>query len=399
MKRRIGPAWVERLPGREWRRRRGRIVDGHFDERRAYVRMAELIAEHAEQADLDPAVRDARFEDVAEAWLSHLEHSGRAKPSTIANYRLLLAHPRRCRRGDGEIEARIMRYFGGRLIGEITPAEIARFLGGLDRKGLSPRNVNGHRVVLHALFNFAMRPEGFGLKANPVALTERRREPGPGVIETFTPEELAAIERVTRKGEHLPALDPVYGEEVRFEWERCNLQDAVLFVVAAHTGLRQGELRALRWRHVDVGARRLTVEQAVSAGRIQATTKSRRIRYVPMTDLVVDRLETLAHTRQLWRPDDLVFCGMRGEILDGSALRRRFKKAQRQAGVPVRRFHDLRHTFGSMAIRTFDLVSVKEMMGHSGIATTQRYMHSRPRLDDARKLSAAFAVEPGDAAA
>lgn len=72
VKRRIGPAWVERLPGREWRRRRGRIVDGHFDERRAYVRMAELIAEHAEQADLDPVVRDARFEDVAEAWLSHL---------------------------------------------------------------------------------------------------------------------------------------------------------------------------------------------------------------------------------------------------------------------------------------------------------------------------------------
>jgi integrase len=52
--------------------------------------------------------------------------------------------------------------------------------------------------------------------------------------------------------------------------------------------------------------------------------------------------------------------------------------------------HDLRHTFGSLAIRKFDLVAVQAMMGHSKITTTQRYLHSKPRADDAAKLTAIF---------
>jgi integrase len=56
----------------------------------------------------------------------------------------------------------------------------------------------------------------------------------------------------------------------------------------------------------------------------------------------------------------------------------------------VRRFHDLRHMFGTLAIRRFDLVSVKETMGHSKLSTTERYLHSRPRPTDAAKLTAIF---------
>jgi integrase len=52
--------------------------------------------------------------------------------------------------------------------------------------------------------------------------------------------------------------------------------------------------------------------------------------------------------------------------------------------------HDLRHTFGSLAVRKFDVVTVKEMMGHSKLATTERYLHSKPRSDDAAKLTSAF---------
>jgi integrase len=58
--------------------------------------------------------------------------------------------------------------------------------------------------------------------------------------------------------------------------------------------------------------------------------------------------------------------------------------------VRVRRFHDLRHTFGSLAIQQFDLVSVKDMMGHSKLTTTERYLHSKPRPDDAAKLTRIF---------
>jgi integrase len=62
--------------------------------------------------------------------------------------------------------------------------------------------------------------------------------------------------------------------------------------------------------------------------------------------------------------------------LDRSAVRSRFIRAQEKAGVRVRRFHDLRHTFGSLAIQQFALVAVKDMMDHSKLTTTERYLHS-----------------------
>ncbi len=87
---------------------------------------------------------------------------------------------------------------------------------------------------------------------------------------------------------------------------------------------------------------------------------------------------------------DYVFCRPDGGPLDRSAVRSRFIHAQEKAGVRVRRFHDLRHTFGSLAIQRFDLVAVKDMMGHSKLTTTERYLHSNPRPDDVAKLTRVF---------
>jgi len=53
----------------------------------------------------------------------------------------------------------------------------------------------------------------------------------------------------------------------------------------------------------------------------------------------------------------------------------------------MRRFHDLRHTFGSLAIQQFGVVAVKDMMGHWKLATTERYLHSKARPDDVMKLT------------
>jgi len=87
---------------------------------------------------------------------------------------------------------------------------------------------------------------------------------------------------------------------------------------------------------------------------------------------------------------DLVFPGERGEFLDGSALRRRYKKALESAELRPLRFHDLRHTFGSIAINQATIVQVQAWMGHADVQTTMKYMHHRSRAGDARLLSAAF---------
>ena len=172
------------------------------------------------------------------------------------------------------------------------------------------------------------------------------------------------------------------------EWRRINEQDAALFVIAGFTGLRMGELRALRWEHVDLeGARSRCRERCRGT---QSPRPSRGDADGAIGRTGDPRLQIAARAEELRRSLGLRLRPARRRLLDRSAVRHRFVAAQKAAGVRVRRFHDLRHTFGSIAIRKFDLVSVQAMMGHSKITTTQRYLHSKPRPDDAAKLTELF---------
>jgi integrase len=395
-RKRLGPAWVEPDGKGGWRPRRGRAPVGLLDERRAFRLMDEVIAEHEERLRKgSPERREALFEDAAAAWLEHLRTERRAKPSTLRNYELLLREPSGDRRQRG---ARIMRAFEGRQLFRITIKDVRVFLADLDREDLAPRTVNIHRQVLHAIFEFARREESFGLPHNPVAGTAKRPEEGMRPVETFEPAEIHAIAAAARAGKHRRRSGyrrSVYSVETEREWRRINEQDASLFVIAVTTGLRLGELGALRWRDVDLEGRNLTVSRSISAGE-ESSTKSRRSRVVPLAAQAQEELRALRERLHFTGRDDQVFCRPDGEPLDRSAVRTRFIRAQEAARVRVRRFHDLRHTFGSLAIRRFDLVSVKEMMGHSKLTTTERYLHARPRPTDAAKLTDLFEEDGED---
>jgi integrase len=77
-------------------------------------------------------------------------------------------------------------------------------------------------------------------------------------------------------------------------------------------------------------------------------------------------------------PDYYVFANRFGRRLAPSALRRRFERARDAVGLEPLRFHDLRHTYGSLLVAGgIDLASVKAAMGHSRITTTERYLHAR----------------------
>lgn len=104
-----------------------------------------------------------------------------------------------------------------------------------------------------------------------------------------------------------------------------------------------------RWSDVDLDARILTVSRSMSAGE-ESSTKSRRARAVPLADQAANELESLRKRRHFRARTDYVFCRPDGGPLDRSAVRTRFVRAQKAASVRVRRFHDLRHSFGSLAI-------------------------------------------------
>lgn len=145
-----------------------------------------------------------------------------------------------------------------------------------------------------------------------------------------------------------------------------------------------------RWKDVDFAGSALTIARAISAG-VESSTKSGRVRQVPLADQAAGALERTSKRERFTSPDDLVFCNAFGQTLDGSALRRRYRRAQTAAGIRPLRFHDLRHTFGSLlAARSIDVVTIQKAMGHSVLTTTSRYLHARPASEQAAAFTAAF---------
>jgi integrase len=417
VKKRVGPAWVERgevPPGHRratrhpgWVKRRGRSPEGYFTEDSAIASVQALIERTREERAREAVAPDpalfVTFDEVASAWLEHRRTVGGCKRTTLKDYGAMLRQPDDAPRKRGRAPAaRLMTAFGGRAAASITRREVSRWLAELDRDpALSARAVNKHRAVMYSVFVFGCRDDTYGLPVNPVVGTEKRREPDPAEIITYTPSEVMAIAEAARRGAHRELIRMQVGEDEQDVRRREDDQDACLIVVAAFCGLRMGELLALRWRHVVWHAQRLHIQRAYSLGE-EDSPKGRRGRTVPLADQPAQALAQLSQRPMFTRNSDLVFCSRTGEHLDGSALRRRFKAARDAAiaesqDMPALRFHDLRHTFGTLAAQGFDLVNVQAMMGHADSRTTSRYLHARPAAEDAAKLSRIFAADASSA--
>lgn len=124
--------------------------------------------------------------------------------------------------------------------------------------------------------------------------------------------------------------------------------DRVLYLIAAMTGLRQGELLALRRMDIDWVAQRIRVRRNYVRGRFGTPKSKRSSRSVPLADEVAGELDVLFKASAYQADEDLVFGHPHtGRPLDRSQVLKRFKRTLKRAGVRPIRFHDLRHTFGT----------------------------------------------------
>ena len=364
-KRRLGEAWIRPRAtpvdvkgwSAKYEKRPGNPGRDELTPQQAIVAMRDLIV--AQAAAAPGTGRPRTFRQAAQAWLEEPHARSHSwTPETYAFNRGLLAEP-----GDDERRGRILRAFGDRRVDRISADDVGGYLRGLDGE-VAPRTVNAHRQVLASVFADAAA-RGWG-EGNPATAVAKRRQPAAPSLEVFTCDQVEAIAQAA--GGELGAL----------------------IVVAAMTGLRRGELVALRWRDVRFDQPALHVERAVSDGQIKRP-KSGTHRTVPLADRPLEVLRELSARRWWTGPDDLVFPGQDGGMRHPDAVSQAFTRARDAAGAPGLRFHDLRHTFGTLLARAgvtgFD---IQAWMGHSSYTTTQRYLHHAPRHGDAARLTAAL---------
>jgi integrase len=325
---------------------------GTYSSRRAAERAA-----HREEAK----VRDGAWHDHSRGQVTFAEYvetvwlpSKQVETSTLAAYRSYL-------------DKHFIPTFGKRPMGKILPSEIQRWITTALEEGLSAASVRKYHTMLHSVFERAQRDQV--VTFNPCAHTEL-----PKVIKrkarTLTPAEYDTILA------SLPA------------------QHRLLVETAINTGLRWGELIALKPRHLDLIKRTVTVEETLVEVSIKNSPTGQRMltkpypkdneaRTMELPPDLVDQLTAWITTRCLG-PDDLLFATREGTPISRNTFRTRvWLPAVRASGVDFDvRVHDLRHAHASWLLAGgSDLKSVMDRMGHAQITTTQKYLHTLPDAD------------------
>ena len=239
--------------------------------------------------------------------------------------------------------------------------------------GLAPRSVNYIHVTLHNALEQAVldglvpRNVSEGLKAPQVHKEE---------IKPLSPTQVRAL------------LSAAYGDRLE-----------ALYVLAVHTGLRQGELLGLKWTDVDLDARTLSVQRSLDAdGTFNPPKRDKSRRTVRLTSQAVEALklhrkhqneERLKAAR--WEDHSLVFPNRVGKPMDHNNLYHRdFKSLLKRAGFWSEdkdkrfTFHSLRHTCATLLLsKNVNPKIVQEMLGHATITQTMdTYSHVMPGMSE-----------------
>ncbi len=281
------------------------------------------------------------------------------------------------------VRAHIKPILGSIKLKSLTPAHVRGFYREKLDSGLAPGTVHKLHVVLH--------------KALDQAVTD-------GLIARNATDALK-LPRIDRE-----EINPLTAEEAnRLIEAACGDRLTALYVLAVHTGLRQGELLALKWDDLDLEEGTLRVRRTLTcAGGKHSfaepkTKKSRRTvrlttsAVAALRDHLKRQMEEMDRLGSLYRPGGIVFANEIGDIINPSNLRNRsFARLLKRTGLSGRgmRFHDLRHTCATLLLsKNVNPKIVSEMLGHANIAITlDTYSHVLPDMQEkaARALEEAL---------
>ncbi|MBP9708924.1 MAG: site-specific integrase [Oligoflexales bacterium] len=253
------------------------------------------------------------------------------------------------------LETHVFPYIGDKPMSEVDDDDIRLWMKKLAGKKVSAKSLCNHRRLVHLYFKCACIwkfQDQLGnrkpfIKYNPVTYTTNPLSIEEHEIVTWTDAEKRAFLSYVKDKDSL-------AYEVT-----C---------LALNTGLRRGEIAALRLEHINFENKVITVKESFCYTSLQAKhTKSRRIRYIPMNDDVVSLLQEKRNSPSY----KTIF--HRNHIQKFSS---RLKYWCVKSGVTPIGIHGLRHTFATSLVRAgVDVKRVQVLLGHSDITTTMRYVH------------------------
>lgn len=283
------------------------------------------------------------------AWLDiwEQEYLGDVKPRTLVAYK------------DAD-RLHIRPALGKIKLCALTTAQIQSVYNKMQRDGLSPKTIKNSHGVLHRALTDAVSI-GY-LRFNPAGACKLPRIEKPD-IHPFDEKQVSAF------------LEAIHGH--RFEG---------VYYVTLFTGLRQGEILGLTWDAVDFKSGTITIDKQLQKARDGSgtyslvTTKNSKARYLSPAPSV---MAALKHERAVqaqrrfkagraWsNPLNLVFTNELGHNLSAQTVYLGFKKLAAAIGAPAARFHDLRHSYAVLAIKSGDdILTVQRNLGHHSAAFT-----------------------------
>lgn len=242
------------------------------------------------------------------------------------------------------LRCHLVPFFGSLELPKITTIHVERFKALKQNEGQQAKSINNHLAVLSRCLTCA---EEWGeLEAVPKM---KRLRVEPRTIEFLSERECRRLLS--------------YREESVLH---------SMIAAARYTGMRNAELRALRWSDVDFDRQQISVRHAFSLNEL-TSPKNNRVRHIPMAGGLC---RVLASRR---KQDGFVFCDRDGSPIPYDTTLSALRRVCRKTGVRRIGWHVIRHTFAShLVTRGVPIRAVQQLLGHASIVMTERYAHLAP---------------------